>query len=230
MKLKYIVILLSVLLLSGCSIEYQIDLDKKLNVKENIKLLPTTSEDIEKFKEFNLFVPINKEVDDYSAFTEKIKDIEYYKSKISNKQIEFEYEFDKDTYINSSFVNNAYEFISITPVNNALVLSTSKEFLLFDNYDNLEEVKITINSKYKLIKSNADEERKHSYTWIINKENAYGKNIYLKLDTSIEDLTILEKIENGDYLNIFTISLLLFIIGFIIYIILKRKGEKRDQI
>lgn len=230
MKLKHISIIFLILLLSGCNVEYKIDLDKNLNIEENIKLIPTTTEDEEKFKEFNLFIPINKEVDDFETLEKKQKDIKYYNQKKSNTTIQFNYQFNKDDYINSSFVNKAYEFISVTQLKDELVLSTSKEFLLYEMYENLEEVKITINSKYKLIKSNADEEEKHSYTWIINKENAYEKNIYLKLDTTTEDLTIREKIENGDYLNIFTISIVLFIIGYFLYKIIQRKGNKRDQI
>ena len=230
MKLKHISIIFLILLLSGCNVEYKIDLDKNLNIEENIKLIPTTTEDEEKFKEFNSFIPINKEVDDFETLEKKQKDIKYYNQKKNKSLIQFNYRFNKDDYINSSFVNKAYEFISVTQLKDELVLSTSKEFLLYEIYENLEEVKITINSKYKLIKSNADEEEKHSYTWIINKENAYEKNIYLKLDTTTEDLTIREKIENGDYLNIFTISIVLFIIGYFLYKIIQRKGNKRDQI
>lgn len=230
MRFKLLIMLIMILFLTGCKVEYQINLDENLNIEENIKLISANEQDNKIFKEFDLVIPTNKEIDDYVAYKKKLENLNYYNQTQSNELIEFNYKFNNEEYVNSIFVNSAYEFISVIKIKNEIVLSTSKEFLLFDLYDNLDEIKVTIKSKYKMIKSNADKEERRNYTWIITKENAYGKNIYLKLDTTKEDLTLLEKIKEGEYTNVFTISLALFLIGIIGYFIIKRKGDIRNEI
>ena len=45
-----------------------------------------------------------------------------------------------------------------------------------------------------------------------------------------EDLTFFEKLLRGDYFNIFTITLFIACIGFVIYIVLKRKSNNINKI
>ena len=113
---------------------------------------------------------------------------------------------------------------------NELLLSTSRQFLCFDKYDNLDDVTVTIRSKFKLKDTNADIVEKHKYTWNITKDNANDKFIYLLLDVHDRDLTLLEKIQEGEYTNIFTISLVLLLFGFLIYFSLKVKGKRRNRV
>lgn len=234
MKRKIIITFMILLLLTGCKIEYKINLNNNLDIEEIINIIPTTQEDTNEFNEFSLHIPIDKEADDYSIFTDKSEKIEYYNFKRKKEILEFSYNYqrkEQKKYLNSTLINSAYEYISISEVDdNTLVLSTSKEFRLFDRYESLEEVKVTINTNYKVLKSNADEINRHNYTWIITKDNAYGKGIYLKIDPTKEDLTFLEKLMRGDYFNIFTVSIILALIGFIIYKLLKRHSEKVNKI
>lgn len=234
MKKKIIYIMPIILLLTGCKVEYKINLDTNLNIEENINLIATSDSDKTKINDFSLNIPIDKEIDDYGAYEEKIADIEYYNKTKTAESLTFNYKYDNekhDEYINSNLANMAYEYISISTVDeDTKVLSTSKEFLLFDKYDNLEEVKVTINTTYKVLSNNADEVNKHNYTWIITKDNAYGKGIYLKVDTSKEDLTFYEKLIRGDYLNMFTLSLVILFIGFIIYTLVKRRDKKINKV
>lgn len=227
--MKKIILLLFIFLLSGCSVQYNLDIDKTLTLSENVTVNASTEDEYEIIKNYG-YLPLDINMDDPSVFEQKVDDVEYYDITKTKDKIKFSYTYDQDKYINSLFARGAYEFISVSEPEGELVLSTSKEFLLFDTYDNLDEVKVTINSKYKLIKSNADIEERHSYTWIINKENAYGKNIYLRLDTTKEDLTFLEKLKNGDYTSTFTISIIVFLVGIIIYFIIKKIGDKRNKI
>lgn len=231
---KTIFIITLLLLLTGCKIEYKIDLNNLLDIKESTEILLTTEEDKIKLDNFDLYIPINKETDDYGAFEIKRDDLEYYNSKKEDETITFNYKFKKeeyDKYINSTFVNLAYDYVSISEVNDStLVLSTSKEFLLFEKYLDLEEVKVTINTDYKVLSNNADEVNNHDYTWIITKDNAYGKGIYLKIDTTKEDLNFFEKLMRGDYLNIFTLYLAISLTGFLAYKFFKKYSQKRDEI
>lgn len=231
---KHLLFIFILLLLTGCKVEYKITLNNKLELEENIVLTPTTQEDKDQFNDFTLNIPIDKEIYDYELYAEKIDSIEYYDITKNKEKISIGYKYNNKKYteyINSRLINQAYEYISISKVDEKyLVLSTSKEFLLFDAYDNLEEVKITINTKYKVLSHNADKVNNHDYTWIITKDNAYGKGIYLKLDQNKEDLTFLEKLIKGKYLDIFIIAIIILSIGFAIYILLKNKNKKINEI
>ena len=232
--MKKIILIVLLLLLTGCKVEYKINLNNNFDIEENINILSTTEEDKNKIEEFSLNIPIDQKVDDYGAFENKVSTIEYYNYLKNKDMIIFKNKYNNnkyDKYIDSTLANLAYEYVSINKVDEKnLILSTSKEFLLFNNYNNLEEVKITITTNYKVLSNNADIINNHDYTWVITKDNAYGKGIFLKVDTSKEDLTFLEKLMRGDYLNIFTLSLLIAIIALIIYLLVKRRNKKVNAI
>ena len=78
--------------------------------------------------------------------------------------------------------------------------------------------------------TNADSVNGHVYIWNINRSNYHDKYIYLLLDTSKRDLTLWERILEGEFTNLFTISLLLLVIGGFIYFILKMKGDYKNRI
>lgn len=233
MKKKLFILIILLLSLTGCKVEYKLNLDNKLNLDENIELISTSEEDKEKFDSFDLYIPIDKNVP-YIAFQEKIEETEYYKTKKNSSKITFKNSYsnqDYEKYINSYIANSAYDYVSITSINNEdLVLSSSKKFYLFDKFENLEEVKITISTTYKVIEHNADEVNNHDYKWIINKENADNKGIFLEINPSKETLTFMEKLIRGDYFNTFVITLIFLVIGILIYLILKKCSEKRDEI
>ena len=232
MKIKRFIILVFIAILcSGCDVEYHVDFDEKMNANEEIKLVATTDEDSFKFDKFKWFVPIDKDDNDLELLKKKDKNIDYYDVERDSNSILFKNKILKNTYIDSTIVNSAYDYISIVKMDNKqVVLSTGQNFLLFDSYDNLENVKVVVTSKYKLLDTNADEIDTHKYIWYINRGNAKGKDIYLLLDITSDDRTFLEKLKEGDYINIFTISMVLFLVGIVIFIILKKKGEFRDKI
>lgn len=231
---RVLILIIITLLLTGCKVEYNLTLNDKLILEENITVTPTTDNDLEELKAFKLNIPISKDIDDYSFFEKKDKEIQYYKKNQTNNSINFSYKYKEDDYsdyIDSTLSNLAYEYISVSKVNDEeLTLSSSKEFMLFNDYDTLEEVKITIETNYKVLSTNADEVNRHKYTWYLTKDNAYGKGIYLKVNPSKEDLTFFEKLLRGDYFNICTITLFIASIGFIVYLCVKKKSNNIDKI
>lgn len=231
---RVLILIIIILLLTGCKVDYNLTLDDKLILKENITIFPTMDNDLNELKDFKLNIPIDKEIDDYSVFKEKIEGIEYYKKNKTDSSINFSYKYKRGDYYDyteSTLTNLAYDYISISKINDEeLTLSSSKEFKLFKEYDTLEEVKITIETNYKVLSNNADEISRHKYTWYLTKDNAYGKGIYLKVNPSKEDLNFFEKLLRGDYLNSFTVTLFIVGIGFIIYTYLKKKSNNIDKI
>lgn len=233
MKRLFLLIIIS-LFLTGCKVEYNLTLDDKLNLLEDINVISSNEKDKESLANFSYNIPIDATADDYDVFEKKIETLKYYNIDKNNDKMKINYKYNNtkyDEYNNSMLVNMAYEYISVSKINDKeLTLSTSKEFMLFNDYDTLEEVKITIETNYKVLSNNADEVNRHKYIWHLTRDNAYGKGIYLKVDTSIEELTFFEKLLRGDYFNTFTISLFILIIGSIIYIFLKNKSNNIDKI
>ncbi len=232
MKVKYCFLIVCLMLLSGCSIDYHLDIDKNLYFDESVVMNASSDADISAIMSYNEFLPIDREADDPFVFKNKIDGIKYYKMEKSkdNSKMRFSYKFDDQLFNKSLIVNSCYKYITSMKVDNNLILSTSREFLGFDVYDNLDEVKVTLSSTYKLNETNADEVEGHNYIWYITRENANNKYLYLSLDTSVRNLTLWEKILEGEYTNIFTVSVLLFIVGMGIYWFFKKKSERRDKI
>lgn len=236
-KLKIQMVLVA-FLATGCSVNYELDIDRGLTFKENIIIQSSSVEDIQKIQEFDRYVPINIEFDDPSVFEKKLNDVEYYDSSKNNNStiLNFHYIHKADSLNYDMFARSCYQYVTVMKQKDSktkkdeLLLSTSREFLCFNRYDDLDDVMVTITSKYKLKETNADVVEKHKYVWYINRDNADDKYLYLLLDTTERDLTLWEKIQEGKYTNAFTVSLLLLLVGGMIYLFLKRKGEKRDKI
>lgn len=231
---KRLILLIIVLLLTGCKVEYKIDLDKNLTINESTKFIKTTKTDDELFKETSHWnIPLEKS-NSYDFTKDKERDKSYYNSNVKEDSITYSYKYRNDdygSYEESTFTNLAYEYISITNLNdNKFIISSSKEFLVFDRYHEIEEVKVTIHTDYKVLETNADEINNHNYTWLITPENAYGKNIYLEVDTSKEDLNFKERLLRGDYFNLFTISIIILVIAAIILFVLKLHSMRKNKI
>ena len=227
MKYKTIIIcFVCILFCCSCDATYTVNFDERFNANEKVIINGTDDE----LKNSFTNVPINKDVNDYGAIKNKLDGVKYYDfiKKIDN--IEFNYQFKKDDYFNNTIINNAFEYVTITDYNDYVLLSSSTGFLLYSYYPNLNNVSVVITSKEKLIETNADVVEKHKYTWNINKENASNKYIYLKLNNVGDDRTLWEKVMDGEFTNVFTVSLLIAFIAGIIFLILKRKGDRRNRI
>ena len=232
---KCLLFFIILLMCSGCAVKYNLDIGEDFKFDESIRLDALNDVDKEKLGSFHQYIPVNFDVDDASVFEKKFSDIKYYKIKRGLDFINFSYSHNITGYHDSYFIRNCYQHVTIMEKNKdtkraELLLSTSNKFLCFEKYDNLDDVKVTITSKYKLKDTNADEVEKHKYTWNITRDNASNKYLYLLLDTTNRDLTLWEKILEGEYTNIFTVSLLIFLVGLFIYFILKKKGDWKNRV
>ena len=76
----------------------------------------------------------------------------------------------------------------------------------------------------------ADEVNKNIHTWYLTRDDIKAINIVYNPDKVVDYRTLWEKILDGDYLNPFTLSILILIVGFIGYKIFKKYSEKRNEI
>ena len=233
--MKKIWLIILVLFLTGCSVNYELDIGRDVRLIENVNLSANTNVDVEKINAFDYYVPIDYTNDDPSVFEKKFNDIDYYDitKKADNSSLSFSYDkYDVNQFNYNMFAKSCYQYVTVMNQNNnkELLLSTSRKFLCFDKYDNLDDVTVTITSKYKLKETNADEVDGHTYRWFITKGNADNKYLYLLLDTTVRELTIWERILEGEFTNTFTIFLVVFVVGGIIIFLFKKKGDRRNKV
>lgn len=228
---KIIMIFISVLLFSGCSVEYN------LNIKNNkyIENIDISNINLENYNILNnsqlaLFSDTRKLTDTTSL--EEYNSYPKYDKKNTNKnnlyKINYSYDFDMDNYTDSNAVKSCYEYFKITTNGNNVTLSTSNKFNCFNSYNELDKVTINITSYYGVVRSNADKVNGKTYTWEITKENASNKPILFEYDNTKRNITLIDYFTDNIYLVIL-FGVLLFVVGPILIIII-RKNNKVNKI
>lgn len=234
MKLKYILICLFVLFIcSGCSVNYDLDIDKSLNLNESITVVADTNSEIEKIQNYNEFLPISIEADSPTVFNSKVDDVEYYDivKEDDNSEITFDYSYNFDNFNDNVFARSCYQYVTVMnsydeeEQRDELLISTSKKFLCFDSQEGLDNVTVRIKTKREVYSSNADSVDGNTYIWNITKDDKDDASIQMVVSSEIEDsLSFWEKN------MLFLIAIGIFIVGGIVYIILKKHSDKVDEI
>lgn len=189
MKYKFFLLVGLLFLLSGCTLNYRIDIDKTGIVEEKSTLIessenisqytldPTTYisdilDEVRNDKKYNSYI-LSTSQDSNNAYgigTRKYIDFENFKNK-------------------SIIVGEMFKSISIT--NNdgivKILMEPQETFTYFEDTTQdsslLEEVNIEIKLPYEVIKSNADSKTDNIYVWNIKKGNIL-KTINITYDTS----------------------------------------------
>ena len=233
MKNRYLVFLIIIFCCSGCHADYSLNIDKVDSIVEDVALNATTDMDRSRFKDYKSYLPITYGMDDISAFQKRLDGVEYYHLSKKDDNMSFHYDkFNVKKLNQDMFARSCYKYVTVMEQKKSseLLLSTSKEFLCFERYDTLEDVTVSITSKYKLKDTNADEVNGHTYRWFITKGNADNKYLYLLLDTTVRELTLWDRIMEGEFTNTFTIFLAIALIGGFILFLLKKKGDRKNKI
>ncbi len=232
---KKIFILVGIITLSGCTATYNLDISYN-NFSETLNIYSNSIDNS------NYFIPafynsINEEEYDVDV-NQKLDGIEYYNINFTTNESNLSYNFTNNNFSKSNIANSFFSSFIFKKYDfdedgkeDYYILSTTKDFSGFDLYPVLTEVTIKIKNNYEVISSNADEiVDDNIYIWHLTPNNIKSINMVYNPEVVVDNRNFIQKISTGDYFNIFTFSLLLFIIGFIVYKIIKRKGEKRNQI
>ena len=228
---KLLFLFLLLLFCSGCSVEYNLDIDKNDKFQEVVEITAEDGNDIEKIQNYQFYLPIDNNADDASVFQNKVNGVSYYDQKKSPSydKLKFSYLHHFDTFQRDYITNSSYEYVTLTKDKENLILSTSRINKAFERYDNLNSVTINITSRYKLVDTNADTHSKYKYTWVIDRENYNNKYLYLALDTSNRKKTASEEINDMgifSYLPLILIIVSIIVIGWLVV----KNGNKRNQV
>lgn len=237
LRLPKRLILLSFVLLSGCSVKYKINIDKYM-IEEDVDIIETDKSKFDKKNELlfnttprdylniNLKWPTpiyqNQEINPYEPL--KMENVNYYNKKdISTSDyigINYKYRFN-NMFENSNILNTCYK-VRLIENGDVLIFETLNDFTCFDKYKILDDVEVEVNSKCEVLEANFDYENKFSIT----KDNYKNKKLYIKLDCSEKQ----EKKEINNNLNVIAIILIYLVACGLLVIILLSLRKKNNRI
>lgn len=169
-KIKYILILIIVLLFTGCSGNYNLTFNKDLSLTEELNVNIDNKENTYETT-YSLFEKAGIDPDKYEILIVEDKVRIKYKEKYSS--------FEK-YYLDSKLYKMLFENIEYKKDNKGMVINT-KSILKLDDKDNqniinsydISDLKINISTPFSINDSNADSIKDNTYTWNLNSKDTY---------------------------------------------------------
>lgn len=220
---KILLLIITILLLSGCTVEYNVNFTKDL-ASENIILNGVTDE----------IFPVEAYINEQGSSEEpiEIEGVEYYDITKNANSINLNYNFPIDRYTESTGVNTCYKNVSINKMNDGTYnLMTNNYNSCINYYPELEQITINLNftNDFNITRNNADKVNGNTYTWIIDRNNYANKGMeisyILKEDGEEQEPT--NKIDSK--YNVLIILGSFLVLSIIIGIVIKVKNKKVNQ-
>ncbi|HHT38792.1 MAG TPA: hypothetical protein GXZ95_05250 [Mollicutes bacterium] len=179
-KLKYVLLCMFLLLLTGCSGVYNIEIynnrykEDITIVEENSKNWYDTNENGVTFKQL-----LDEEYE---------RDNHYYKKKLisdfDKMGLNYKSDFDFESYSSLGIVYRCYQHFRVLQEENVITIITSDRNKCYDYYKWLDDITINVKTNHKVLDHNADETDKNTYTWYLNRNNALEKSIVIQLSSN----------------------------------------------
>ena len=232
MKKKILTLILLIFMISGCSVEVNLDIsDNKIKESNDITIYQNAIYTKEILRtSFRDYIPIyasNLIVD--TVPDQPFSDVLYYNKNTTDLgngyRFNYSYDFDIDKYGDARTIKDGFRDYSYSYRNDIISLSTDSEGLIyFNDYPLLEEVTVNIETDYFVEENNADSVNGNTYTWVFNKDSK--KSIDIVIDTS----------KSGDrvlgIVNVSTLVTIGVVIGIIliILVLLLIRNRKNNKI
>ena len=232
MKKKILTLILLIFMVSGCSVEVNLDIsDNKIKESNDITVLENAIYTKEILRtSFRDYIPIY--ASDLIVDTvpdQPFSDVLYYNKNTTDLgngyRFNYSYDFDIDKYGDARTIKDGFRDYSYSYRNDIISLSTDNEGLIyFNDYPLLEEVTVNIKTDYLVEENNADSVNGNTYTWVFNKDSK--KSIDIVIDTS----------KSGDrvlgIVNVSTVITIGVVIGIVlvILVLLLIKNKKNNII
>ena len=211
---KIIFLVFAVLILSGCTANYEITI-KNNKVKEKLKVVETDTALFDKKNDSGWTMRESFQAlisgDEFSKKDYTVKSID------NTDELGINYSASLNSVMNSSLINQCYRNASVTVEGDIVTIDTGTEFECFDFYENLESIKVVFKTNHKVISTNADTKENDSYIWNITEDG--NKQIIISYDKSVT------KVSSAVYGVIIGIVIALFGLGYFAYKKLKNKNS-----
>ncbi len=236
---KIILLLGMVILLSGCSATYDIEIYNN-DINEQLSFWDDSSKIVELDGEEEgteeQIEPLNygKMVDNFykeqvqafdnegSIFLKQKKLTDHYKY-----GIKYSYKYSTDNYKNAYIPNTLIKYFNFLKEKNIYILSTGEGATadIYNEHKTLDNLTIHLKTNHKVKNNNADRVDGYNYYWDINRSNYTDKKIYIELDTK-------DKVNNyeGEITTTIIIVLSIAIFALIVIIFLNKKRKSNNKI
>jgi len=223
MKIKKIFIFISLLFLTGCSIDYNLEIDRNRMIENISATIPNTEDNKQIIEHYtNEKTPVYYDIDNGVTEFYNVK-----KEEINNSvKFDFSYSYSHNQLEKSYAFDRCYYKKSVTKNQQYIIIETGKQVDCFHQDDNKLIDKININITTRLIveEHNADKVKGNTYIWTINENNIDNKPIYIKIKQEYKEATLIEKID--DYKVILIIAgVILILVGVAYFIVNKNNNE-----
>ena len=211
-----IIILLSLLLLTGCTVNYNLEINKD-TLNETITGTVTKEESSQDSNATGLSTV-------YSIINEDQKPV-YNKEELYQKELKesgnninytFKYNYNIEDFVNSTIINTCFENKEIEEIDNYYSIRLSGNFYCLYS----KKINIAVTSNLKVASNNADKIKDNTYIWTIDKNTT---DIELAVD---KDTPYTKPIKRG-ISNTFKIVcfIILIILSLITYLLYKKKNS-----
>lgn len=212
---KKIVLLLSIILLTGCTINYDLDITDG-GINETINGKVSKEKVLDDKNEYNMNIYYYLLNNDQPALTNSD---DLYTTNIKENKKTYDYTAsytyqNLDDLSSSRIINNCFENSSVIDEEDYYSISLSGDFYCLYS----DKVKVSIHSDYAIISSNADKTNNNTYTWTLEEDKTdieliLSKDIkYQKSETKTSSIRIISFI-------------ILIILVTITYLLYKKKNS-----
>jgi len=230
--MKKLLIFISLILLTGCSVNYDLTITDKEKVIEEFKVYVDNEEilssysTIDEYLDYysNLYLS-NQGYENFKVDTHKGKEVSYFEVKNEYKSL--------DEYISSVSFKSMFTSAEIERIGNYVSFRTSKNAYLesirngevVSEDSRYESFKISIKFYNEVTASNADEvdEKNNIYTWVVSEEDDEDY-IYFKIGPKVQyNVVIMDYIQNNLATIIIISSAVIILVSIIVFIYIKAK-------
>lgn len=216
---KYIIILIFLLALTGCSSEYNIEFNNnkiKEEIITNISSSDIPNQDSSIAEVDDRVTPFIQEDQYPFADDEEKKYKKTVNEESGNTKVTLQYTYSHDDYRKSKVYNTCFEKKSFNNLDNGYQLNFSGTFYCLYG----DEVVVNIKTNNKVISNNATKVNGNTYTWIINAENVNDVNIDIKISKYSKVV---------DYV-LYAVAIIIFIVAGIFGYNIYQKIKNRDSV
>ena len=232
MKVKIVIAIFFLLLMTGCSANYSIKIsDGKINesfevIENDLTIASIKNEVGRSFKDYAK--SYGSTYDTYNSFYNLYadegcsNDCNYYEKKYIEESdkvgFNLSYIFDFKNYSDSSIANEFLPSFQSSYDGKYLSISGENTSAVINSYDNLSDITINIETDYKVVSTNG-KRNGNNYSWKITRDNYQSlSELYIVIDTSISTITK----EKNTFLY-FLILLAILLLFLVLYFIYKKK-------
>lgn len=237
MKKRIIILLILALFTTGCTCEYNLKIENG-EYQETVTLIGENNQEINLLDD-KYSIPVDKEIYNHPGDPDTVPqtDGENYKYNFSGNKLTFTYDFNDNSYQNSSAVSNCYNTLTVGYHNDSTIISTSSNAICFSRYPTLNNIQVNVTIDGEVSSHNADSVNGNIYTWNLTRENADSKSINLIFkekatgkEGANNPISEVKKTKKDYSMYILGgILLVLFLIGYRIYIKIKSDENNLDD-